>query len=223
MDRYDFIIFDFDDTLWARDEKDIRCSEYNIKFINKYLYNKSIIISGNSFESIQTKLNLIQTTLPFVCAEANSCIFKEGEFISYFPTCEIIHVDEIIHFVEELEVNYQVLKRDNKVFNIKIKPVYSDKDRIEIVDTLNHKFRQNSLDCVARKLGNTTVDILSKNNSKVEAFKALNLYKYKTLYIGDEIYEGNDKDIANLCTRKIAVSNVYETKALLDCFGRRDI
>lgn len=223
MDRYDFIIFDFDDTLWARDIKDIRCSEYNINFINKYLYDKSIIISGNSFESIKNKLDSINIMLPIICAEANSCIFKEGNYADYFSSCEIKEVDKIISFIEELNLNYSVLKRENKVFNIKIKPIYSDRDRIEIVDDLNYKFMHNNLDCVAKKLGKTTVDILSINNSKIEAFRALNLQQYKTLYIGDEVYNGNDRDIANLCTRKIAVRNVYETKALLDCFGRKDI
>ena len=55
----------------------------------------------------------------------------------------------------------------------------------------------------------------------------IDYFSRKTVYCNAEnnlfIYEGNDKDIANLCTRKIAVRNDYETKALLDCFGRRDI
>ena len=146
-----------------------------------------------------------------------------GMFESDTIDNDLKEVDKIISFIEELNLNYSVLKRENKVFNIKIKPIYSDRDRIEIVDDLNYKFMHNNLDCVAKKLGKTTVDILSINNSKIEAFRALNLQQYKTLYIGDEVYNGNDRDIANLCTRKIAVRNVYETKALLDCFGRKDI
>lgn len=221
MDRYDFILFDFDDTLWARDDKDIRCSEYNIKFIYKYLYHKSIIVSGNSFKSIKDKLDTIDIVMPSIWAEANSCFFVNNKFNSYIEECEIKDSDKIISFIEDLSLDYSILERRNKVFNIKIKPIYSDRDRIELVDILNREFKD--LNCIARKTGNTTVDILSDKNSKKLIYNHSGLDVCKTLYIGDEIYEGNDKELANLCTRKISVKNVYETKALLDCFGRRDI
>lgn len=222
MDRYDFILFDFDDTLWARDIEDIRCSEYNIKFIYKYLFDKSIIISGNSFKSIKSKLDSINIVMPAIWAEANSCFFKNNTYLYSLKECEIKDSDKIISFIKnDLKLDYTILERDNKIFNIKLKPIYSDRDRIELVDIINHEFK--NFNCIARKTGNTTVDILSENNSKKLIYNQAGFDIYKTLYIGDEIYEGNDKELANLCTRKISVKNVYETKALLDCFGRRNI
>ena len=76
MEQYDKIIFDFDDTIWSRDPKDIDCSIYNIKFIKENLGDKAIIISGNSYNSIESKLEAVDISMPHIWADANSILYE---------------------------------------------------------------------------------------------------------------------------------------------------
>ena len=52
MNKYDKIIFDFDDTIWSRNPEDIDCSIYNVKFIKEHLsvFN-AIIFFGSIFNT----------------------------------------------------------------------------------------------------------------------------------------------------------------------------
>ena len=63
--------------------------------------------------------------------------------------------------------------------------------------------------------GRTTVDIVSLENDKESVFEACGLQSLKTLYIGDEVRNGNDVKIANRCSAVIRVENVNETNLIL--------
>ena len=223
MNKYDKIIFDFDDTIWSRNPEDIDCSIYNVKFIKEHLSDKAIIISGNSFKSIKNKLDAVNLLLPEIWADANSVLYKDGIFSSVLNGCDI--TDSALKFYNYITKNNIIDKRvpvfvgaENIITNVKLKPFGLDRDIY--LNKINNLLKELNLnDCIARATGRTTIDILSIYNSKILVYNFLELYKYKTLYIGDEVDKGNDKDIANLCTRKIRVDSVYDTKALLDCFG----
>lgn len=221
MEKYDRIIFDFDDTIWSRNSNDIDCSIYNAKFIKNNLDDKSIIISGNSYTSIDDKLSSLGIKFKEVWADANSTLYKYGENFGVLSDLVInkSNIDIILKSISNLTSNIkpQVIGKSN----IKLRPIESDDFRNFLVDELNYSIfpNLNIKDCIAKKTGKTTVDILSIYNSKTAVYYYNNLNEYKTLYIGDEIDSGNDRDIANLCTRKLKVSSVYETKAILDCFG----
>ena len=223
MKRYDKIIFDFDDTLWSRNPKDIDCSIYNVKFIKEHLSDKAIIVSGNSFTSIKDKLDAVDLVLPEIWADANSILYKNGIFSNVLSGCSI--TDSALKFNDYVIKNNFLDKRipilvgtEDIITNIKLKPFGLDRDIY--LNKINNLLKElNLTDCIAKATGRTTIDILSIYNSKILVYNFLELYKYKTLYIGDEVDKGNDKDIANLCTRKIRVNNIYDTKVLLDCFG----
>lgn len=220
MDKYDYVIFDFDDTIWSRNPDDLKCSVYNAKFIEKNLNDKAIIISGNSFSSISNKLAEIKVNFRELWADANSTLYKYGYPLKYIDECRITDSDFIIKYVRNLGYEPILIGDSERIFNIKIRPIKSDRERSELVDSLNRVFEIEGIkDCEAKITGKTTVDILSVYNSKVLVYNYIELNRYKTLYIGDEIDRGNDRDIANLCTRKISVRDVYDTKVLLDCFG----
>lgn len=221
MDRYDFIIFDFDDTIWSRNSRDIDCSIYNVKFIKEYLDSKSIIISGNSFSSINDKLSSIGVSFKEVWADANSTLYKYGNILGTLPELEINDKDIELILKSISKLSSRIEPQLIGKANIKLRPIESEDFRNFLVDEFNYSIFPNLgiKYCVAKKTGKTTVDILSIYNSKTAVYNYLDLNIYKTLYIGDEIDSGNDRDIANMCTRKLRVSSVYETKAILDCFG----
>ena len=60
---------------------------------------------------------------------------------------------------------------------------------------------------------------MSANNSKKSVFDYLHLGDVKTLYIGDEIDSGNDRDIATACTTFVNVVDAKETNFILKLIG----
>lgn len=218
MEQYDKIIFDFDDTIWSRDPKDIDCSIYNIKFIKENLGDKAIIISGNSYNSIESKLEAVDISMPHIWADANSILYENGEPKRVIHGCDISESVEKFLSKYRYDIEPQLIGSLGYITNVKFRPITHDRDLIceKINSTL--KFLKCD-DCIAKTTGKSTIDIVSIYNSKILVYNYLELDKYKTLYIGDEIDSGNDKDISELCTRRLRVNSVYETKTILDCFG----
>lgn len=225
IDKYDIILFDFDDTVWSRKYKDdleeLECSVYNINFINKFLCKKSMIISGNSFETIKYKLDYGKVSLKnSLWADSNSSLYKKDKCI--YTVEENIINESAIKLHNYLVDNYcissiLVYSRDN-IVNLKIRPLVSEDFRNYLENEIN-RFIIPELgikDCIAKKTGKTTIDIFSKVNSKTIVFDKLNLHNYNTLYIGDEIFGGNDSEIAHRCTNYINVKNVFDTRNILN-------
>ena len=224
MDKYDKIIFDFDDTIWSRDPKDIDCSIYNVNFIKENLSDRAIVISGNSFRSIKEKLDSVDLTLPAIWADANSILYEYGLPTKAISGCDISEQAIIItKYIKEIDlfkgkIEPQFIGANGITTNVKYKPILYSRD--DFVYTINSLIKELGINnCIARSAGKTTIDIVSIYNSKILVYNYLKLDSEKTLYIGDEVDKGNDKDIANLCTRKLRVNSVYDTKAILDCFG----
>ena len=222
MNRYDKVIFDFDDTIWSREPKDIDCSIYNVNFIKENLSDRAIIISGNSFRSIKEKLDSVDLTLPAIWADANSILYEYGLPTKAVSGCDISEQASILmEYINKenllKEVTPQIIGANGLITNIKYRPIKYNRE--EIVDNINSAIDKLQLSCIAKTTGKSTIDIVSIYNSKILVYNYLELNKFKTLYIGDEIDSGNDKDISELCTRRLRVNSVYETKAILDCFG----
>ena len=218
--KYDHILFDFDDTLYSRsaDKKSYSYSNLNLLKELKELVDVEIV-SGNTYKSIEDKLipvyGLNASTYPKIWADANSCLYKDGEIVKYIDTHRIVEyrkVLDILEIYEELNNKiHEVAGLDPNgyyLFNIKIKPL-TDLERKLLCDILN---KSDPNDVVAIPTGKTTVDILSTNNSKANTLKGLD---GKVLYIGDEIDKGNDRSIALACDSYIKVTDVEETSVLL--------
>lgn len=221
---YDSIIFDFDDTIWARDYKtnstNRKISIENVKMVNSI--NDALIVSGNVYSGIAKKLfevfgtNLNDCNLN-IWADVNSRYYFKNEVKSTIKDFIISkeNVGYITDLLTTLNIPYTV---DNKeeVINIKIVAL-SELERTLLSTYLNeHIFSNEKLNnCIAKKTGRTTVDIMTKTNSKKAVFDYLNLKNKKTLYIGDEIDSGNDRDIAYSCTHFVNVVDVNETNFIL--------
>lgn len=211
--RYDYILMDFDDTIWSRDKKDIETSIENVKLVNK-LADKIIIISGNSRSSIQTEL--VDNNLKLNCdvwCDVNTTCYNNFNFKDSLYDLNIMESGlKIMEYLRSENINFLAVGY-NSIYNIKIRPV---EDRDTLISSLNSKFKELGInDCTAIKAGKTTVDIIHIYNSKSKVYNHLDLDRYNTLYIGDEIEDGNDMDVAKLCSNYISVNSVEETNRVL--------
>lgn len=223
MNNFDTILFDFDDTLWARktDNDSLVTSIENICLLNRLAKNTDCaIISGNTYDVIRKKLFMAIDYYNFnfdVWADANSTLYRNDKrciFIDDFSidTCK----DTIFNFLNKYNLKYQAYGYPD-VVNVKIKPL-NDLERNLLVDLFNFYKRQVGIRAEAFKTGTTTVDILSTKNRKdklleTEYFKDFSTKK--SLYVGDECYNGNDEDICKRCSEYINVRDVRETNTLL--------
>ena len=208
---YDNILFDFDDTLWSRDNN-LETSVENINIVNNILKDKAIIVSGNSYSSIENRLKFVfgsdLSNLNFdIWADANSRLFRKGKEEYTLTSLQMKFPDTTKNILSRFNLNYS--SESNAC--IKVKPL-EERERLILADYLNIVLEESA---EARITGRTTIDIVSRNNSKSEVFKYLRLKDKNTLYIGDEIDSGNDADISKLCTKAIHTSGADETNVLL--------
>lgn len=226
-DKYDRVIFDFDDTLWSRsmEESDIALSIENVQLVNDYFGDKAIIVSGNSYESICKKLYRVFGTklngfnIP-IWADANSTLYigdKPEDMIDEMSIRS--SYKKIQEFLLAFGIDATINNEDFPVC-LKIKPLNA-RERLLLSNYLND-YALSSIgadDCMAVLTGVTTVDILNKNNNKSLVMDRL-IDKGKTLYIGDEVDVGNDADIAVRCDNFVHTSGVAETNMLIKLLGR---
>ena len=227
-ETYDKIIFDFDDTLWSRDYKSnkehLEVSIDNIKKLTKISISE--IVSANTYYSLFNKISNVYGTdldgfnVPF-WADSNCRRFIGTKCTKVLDNLKIDN-SFYLKLKSILEKEFYLspsIDNNDIIFNIKIKPL-NNLERKLLLTILNSIYLLDT-DYVAISAGSTTVDIIHKNNSKVEVYKALGLDNKKVLYVGDEVDYGNDKKIAENCTNSICVSNIEETNALLTLIGDR--
>ena len=227
--EYDKILLDFDDTIWARNYKssdiDRKISIENLEMLNK-MADKVIIVSGNIYLNISKKLFEVFGTNLEECelnlwADVNSRNYYKNEVKSTIEDfiLPLDKVDTITNILNTLGIAY-IFDNESSVINIKVKSL-SELERTLLCAYLNESvFSTEALNrFIAKKTGKATVDIVSKANTKRAVFDYLNLSKVNTLYIGDEIDSGNDRDIAYACNNFINVVNVNETNFILKLIG----
>ena len=214
---YDSYLFDFDDTLWARDSKKKDVSIENIKLLSQ-LGSKATIVSGNSYNSIIQKLRTVLGTNPegydfYVCADANAVEYCHGNVVDVIKAFTF----DTSTIRDYLRKRYAIhaTTNEHRTF-LKIKPL-QPRERILAVDLLNEYLLPllNCSCCVAKSTGKTTIDIVHKSNTKGAWFALNERIKGTTLYVGDEFDNGNDTDIAKSCTHAIHTSGVDETNTVL--------
>lgn len=222
LNKYDNILLDFDDTIWSRDadtdHNKMLLSLDNLNLVSQ-LNKKAIIISGNNYESIKNKLYKSLQTDDLgidIWADANSTLFSKGKVTKFIEDLKINgDYNLLIHYLNErYKINASINSFDRPAC-IKIKPL-SQLDRELLFDLLPTILTKCKIkDYKVLKTGRTTIDIVHKDNCKTKIFKCLNLKTKNTLYIGDEIDKGNDKEIANLCTESIHVKDIKEVNLIL--------
>ena len=225
FDEYEKVLFDFDDTIWARgaaeDSTLMEFSRKNVELV-EIMKDKACIISGNSYDSIARKLATVygSDTSKFeadIWADANSALFRKGERVDVIQ--ELLITGNIQRLGQYLYDTYRLDATVNDVefpSCIKIKPL-SALDQILVSNYLNdYILAATGLGfCKAIPTGKTTVDIVSRNNNKVAVLGKATIDPNNCLYIGDETDNGNDRDVSSRCGRSVHTSGVEETYALL--------
>ncbi len=216
--NYDKILFDFDDTIWTRSfDKDlVKYSLQNTQLINDYLSKKSVIISGNSYNSIYKKLatyygNSLEKWKVDIWADANTTLYRKNKVVEIINS--LVIPDSADKDIEKLTKDYGLTmqKIGNPIVNYKFKPL-SNLERMLLVDLVNSKFKGRFK---ASMTGKTTVDILHSNNTKEVVFDHCGFDKLNTLFIGDELENGNDSVIYKRCTSAVEVKDIVDTNIIL--------
>lgn len=218
-DEY-LVLIDFDGTIWGRDyivDDDIlNTSKENVKLSNSA---KFIVVSGNNYNSISSKISqvgLSNVNFSLWC-DANSINYKNDEIIDVINQFVIGGVKtNICVYVHEKYGLIASTNNDYYTTCLKIKPLYGSL-RNEICADINNYISNvlHNYEVVAKITGNTTIDIVSTRNNKCEILSKICTGDRKTLYIGDECYNGNDMEISNCCDKYINVNDVFETNLIL--------
>lgn len=208
IDRKNKYLFDFDNTIFARDVKDLSVSRENLKLL-ELIKEKVVIISGNTKEHIIAKLD------HFI-----------NEFVLY---TNMGLIKNTIYGHEYFDKNYYLTKKDvekiSKIIDLKDQKIRGDKnvitsiaysnlqyDRQEILKKINEKL---GYDLNAVSTGSSTIEITKKGASKLLAFNNEIKDIESFAYFGDEI-NGNDQKLYQKHKKNfIVVNNPYEMNVIL--------
>lgn len=202
--KFDYYMFDFDDTIKQRDGQNHSIYQSNIDLISK-LKSKCIIVSGNNFDTFPYEVRTLSDTVIWADAFANA--YKYSNIINknthaYIPLHEKTFIKNILSNSDDVNIKDSV---------IKIRPV--DKHRELITNLLNKIFRDNFINCEAHNTGRSSIDILVKDSKKSDVIK---LYMPSEIfYAGDELDFGNDTSVKDVCSNCINISSIFETNCIL--------
>lgn len=215
------IVCDFDDTLWPRNTSLKNVGIDNIKLLNKT--NMGVIISGNSFSSIKTKLasiygsDLSDFNIP-VWADASSTEYIQGVKTHTIGDCFISKdtLEKVESHINKLFGMTAVSHPDTDLPYIKYKPM-GNLERMLFTYLFNNYIRYNinTPELLANITGKSTVDITTSGDNKVKVYKECEFEGMNILYIGDEVDKGNDCNVSKLATKSIHTSGVEETNCIL--------
>lgn len=215
------IVCDFDDTLWPRNTSLKNIGIDNIQLLNRT--NMGVIISGNSFSSIKTKLasiygsDLSDFNIP-VWADASSTEYIQGVKTHTISDCFISKdtLEKVESHINKLFGMTAVSHPDTDLPYIKYKPM-GNLERMLFTYLFNNYIRYNinTPELLANITGNSTVDITTSGDNKVKVYKECEFEGMNILYIGDEVDKGNDCNVSKLATKSIHTSGVEETNCIL--------
>ena len=222
---YDNIFFDFDDTIWPRNDALSCVGRDNVRLLSKFKKD-AVIVSGNTMESvkkhIKDSIGDLDSFFFFFWADANTTKMYRGKIVETLDELTLPDgVEDIIKELEKYNVNPVAMRAGSQnITCIKIKPLHK-RERVILLDLLNKYLIPlycKDMNVVARSTGTTTIDIMKQNNDKLVVFhrysKGLEGYG-NFLYIGDEVDSGNDVNIALACNNSIHVKDVKETNLIL--------
>lgn len=218
--KYDKIFVDFDDTIWARNDGCLDVSKCNVLMASEL--PNCHIVTGNSYANIKVKIKQVAK-----CSSWHNTIWADASSLGYANDriCDVIskhiiahdNVNRIMEFMP-LFVDKSLISINNEFFPacIKIRPIIDSENRIRIWTLINEHLKVLGLSHIieARLSGKSSIDIVSKNNDKKHVLEKMATDDDLTLYIGDDVLNGNDKNIANLCTNSIHVKDVHETNVI---------
>lgn len=227
----DIIFFDFDDTIYSRYSEHNSISDINVELLNKLSkYVKCAVISGNDYSTIHSKLvNMYGSSIDVnfdIWADSGVVNYKHGNKISDKKEFILDNPSKVYDLLIDIGIPKRMvsIRGDWPTADIKKSTCISIKpldilQKNMILYILNNFFETEKLNNIAMKMGRTSVDILNINTNKsvvLDFDEYKNIDKNKMLYIGDEVYDGNDYDISIACGYHHNVKSPYETNILLN-------
>jgi 2-phospho-L-lactate transferase/gluconeogenesis factor (CofD/UPF0052 family) len=213
--NHDTIFMDFDDTIYSR-KKDYYLNSISIANVEyvKYLAKKKkiVIASGNKYSHIRKRFG--DHSGIDIWADGGLICYKNDLYYDHIMRIKEDDIDLIRNYLDIHGMSIKVTERGyGKIITcINIKPL-DDQYRKEFTTHLNIFFFHNSIDCIAKVTGTTSIDIIPKNACKKYI---LDQYSFnKCLYIGDECDSGNDVEISKKCDTAINVKSIKETNLIL--------
>lgn len=233
----DLFVFDFDDTLYPRNTffEDVNIGIENLKLLNN-CRKKSFILSGNSINRFRDILkvidkNVAKNIFSMLCINGGNSIYKFDEntglieknkvFVNHIIKNNYFNlVKDIIKIGKELNIHISPAQFENRGdIILSIKPILGAQ-RLTFCDNINEYFKYHEISLIAYCTGNTTIDIMPIEYTKLECFNKIKEKYYandeKITYIGDELDNGNDSCMKNSKSVKcLVVNNIYDTNLFL--------
>jgi len=207
----DKFVFDWDDTIHGRNNTFKNESTFNKNFVYE---SNSIIVTGNSFHNV--KLN------NSVYADGGANLYRNEKVQCIDNSCLLTNefYDIISEFVHKMGIGQSIIQNRGNVC-ISLKPITNEYRKIFKYSLENYlKNYSKYTDIQIDITGKTTIDIHNKNNNKLVALKHIKENcDSRIYYIGDELFNGNDKiveenkDELNIIT--IPVKNPADTSIFI--------
>lgn len=177
------ILFDYDDTIFSRNEKEIEVSLENIDLI-KSLGVETYLFTGKKITDIDEDLQMSK----FFTCYGSSVYDTNRDKIKSYSCLESETIKRVIHVLKEVNFNFSKIEnRDNSIISLRF---LDESYRDVLLPYLNLRLPE----LMVIKAGKQTIDIMNKDNDKYSNFKKAFKDKSDVFYVGDEVY-GNDKDM----------------------------
>ncbi len=207
MDKYyDYngennLIFDYDDTIFSRNEDEVDVSLENIELISK-LNNHTYLFTGKKMAEIDANLSM---TKFFTCYGSSVYDYERNKTATY-SSLHPKEIKGIIETLKEIDFNFSKIEnRDNCIISLRF---LEDSYRDVLFKYLELKLHK----LMVLKAGRQTIDIMNKDNDKISNFKKAFEYSDDIFYVGDEV-AGNDKymikELNSLHVQSVACTNTF--------------
>lgn len=234
----DLFVFDFDDTLYPRDNniENVNTGIENLDLLNK-CRKKSFILSGNSinrFRDIAKNIDkqVAKNIFSMLCINGGNSIYKFDELNGLIEKDKLFSYTFIKNnYFKLIKKLIEIAKGDSLFISpaqfenrgdviLSIKPIVDNKKRESFCKRICEYFEYESIDMVAYCTGKTTIDIMPIDYNKVNCFEKIKekyyIHDEKVTYIGDELDNGNDVSMKNSTyTKCLLVNNIYDTNLFL--------
>ena len=221
-ESHNIFYFDFDDTIWSRDEAEKETSIENVKLLNKFSKKKEVVlVSGHAYKTIHGKLSEIYgrnlDPIEFdIWADGGIVKYKNNQITHFDKKYVVKGVNWIKGYAKTLGFEEDIDFRPNQFTPTCISfHGIDDRYRPLMKAFLEQMSMTHHLNNKVEIVGTTSVEIFHCATNKAVV---LDSYRHKfprSYYVGDEIDSGNDKEIAEICTKSVRVRDIRDTNILL--------
>jgi 2-phospho-L-lactate transferase/gluconeogenesis factor (CofD/UPF0052 family) len=195
----DHLVFDYDDSLVGRKNTYPKSSAFNLQTVNAWDNRRLTICTGNTVRELKINshgmivyaeggVNMHMMNGPLMGSDLVRCLIDDP-----LTDAEVEDIQRVLlKYVEASQIHV----RANNVM-LTIKPVKYRKELLtNLTKDLVHHPRVR-----VQLAGKTSVEICPRSVSKTKAMRHLmdNLHPdIEVVYVGDELHEGNDKEVADM-------------------------